>query len=356
MKNVLLKQTMIQSLHDMRIKDNDHIMIHASLSSLGCVDGGAKGLAEALIEAVGRDGTVIVPIFRSAIRSDAYGFKDCKNCKGKRFCQSNESGTTGAVTEAIRLYNGALRSCHPTSPWAGIGGKAEFLLESHGMSPTQCGKGSPFFKLMELDGLVVLIGVGINRFTNMHCIEDVLNVPYLGFYDKQRRHSPYTISARRLQYQYPLLLEAVLREVGIIKEGKLGAAQVIIMKAREIGSFLWKITENNIWSLALRPRGKVYEPFEDACLKVSQMLKVWQSDPDYAAWEKLLKKSEDDIIPNEFKPSQKPRTDCPAYSVFEDGYHRCMANDPPPWENFTGYSPVNYGVATCDSCCWPLDN
>jgi aminoglycoside 3-N-acetyltransferase len=356
MKGTISREQVITSLRDMGIHKGHHIMLHASLSAIGYVDGGAKGLAEAFIEAVAPEGTMIVPVFRSAIRSDAYGFKDCENCQCTQFCASDEAGTTGAVTEAIRQHPGALRSCHPTSPWAGVGGMADFLLGSHGMSPTQCGKGSPFFKLMELDGWVMLLGVGVNRFTNVHAVEDVLNVPYLSFYDQPRRHTPYTISARRIQYQYPLLLEAALREAGIIREGKLGAAQVLIMKAREIGSFLWKVAVDNEWSLTLRPRGNVYAPFEDACIKVSEMLKVWQADPDTHAWEQLLSKSNEDIIPNEFKPTAEPCTHCPAYAGFSEGYHRCRLNDPPPWENFVGYPPTNNGVATCDTCIWPKEN
>ncbi len=340
----------------MGIAEGSHIMLHSSLSSIGYVDGGAKGLAEALREALGPEGTVIVPVFRSAIRSDAYGVRDCEDCRGRRLCESNEPGTTGAVTEAVRLSPGALRSCHPTSPWAGVGGKAGYLLEGHGMSPTQCGKDSPFFRLMELDGLVVLLGVGINRFTNVHAVEDVLNVPFLGFYDKKRRHSPYTISARRIQYQYPLLLEAAMREAGIITDGKVGAAPVILMRARDVGSFLWTAVKDNPWRLAVRPRGRDCDPFEDACIKVAEMQKAWRANPDRTAWERLLEKSREAIVPNEFSPAERPSADCPAYAGFEDGYHRCRLNDPPPWESFVGYPPQNHGVATCGQCSWPGEN
>jgi hypothetical protein len=86
------------------------------------------------------------------------------------------------------------------------------------------------------------------------------------------------------------------------------------------------------------------------------MVKVWRNNPDREAWKKLLEKSEEDIIPPGFEPCKNPRTDCPAYAGFSEGYHRCMANDPAPWEQFIGYPPQNYGITTCNQCSWPEDN
>ncbi|RJQ25188.1 aminoglycoside N(3)-acetyltransferase [Candidatus Parcubacteria bacterium] len=353
MKGIIEKEYLVENLRKMGAVKGAHLMVHSSLSALGFVEGGANTVVQALIEAVGDKGSVIMPSFKSAIRSDKYGYKDCKTCEGKKFCTSSEEGTTGAIPEVLRLYPGALRSCHPTSSWVGFGAQSEKLLEGHRNSPTQCGKDSPFFRLMELDGLILLIGVGVNGFTNMHSIEDVLNVPYLGYYDRGKRHAPYTISGRRIQYQYPLLMEAAFEEAGIIKKFKLGSGQVIVMKAREIGSFLWISVNNNVWSLVLRPRGNRYEPFEDACIKVSEMVNAWKNQKDCCTWQEFFKESKKDIDPNEFYPAEKPRKDCPAYAGVIEGYHRCMANDPPPWEQFIGYPPQNYGLCTCDKCSWP---
>jgi aminoglycoside N3'-acetyltransferase len=356
MKGLLSKDKIIESLKNLGIEKGDHLMVHASLSALGVVEGGARTVVEAMIEAVGSEGTVIMPSFRAAIRSDEYGIKECEKCEGKELCTSNERGTTGAVSESLRTYPGAIRSCHPTSLWTGFGGQAKELLGRHRESPTQCGKGSPFFQLMRLDGKILLLGVGVNGFTNIHSVEDALGLPYLSAYDRQRRHATYTTSGRRIQYQHPLLLDAALKESGITVSGRVGSGVATLINARDIGSFLWQIVEDNPWCLVLRPRGKEYFPFGDACFKVAQMVKVWKNNPDKEAWKKFLEKSEEDIIPTEFMPCKNPRTDCPAYAGFSDGYHRCKANDPAPWESFIGYPPKNHGITTCDQCSWPEDN
>lgn len=356
MKGILTRNNIVDSLMEAGIKKGTHLMVHASLSALGVVEGGAVEVVEAMLEAVGSEGTVIMPCFRASIRSDGYGISACTSCKGEKFCKSDEKGETGAVSEALRTYPGAIRSCHPTSPWSGVGKMAERILESNRESRTPCGKGSPFFPLLELDGKILLLGVGANAFTNMHAVEDALALPYLSAYDRPRRHATYTTSGRRIQYEYPLLLDAALKEAGITVNCRIGSGIATVISARTIGSFLWQIAQDNPWCFIIRPRGKEYFPFEDACIKVGRMVKVWKNNPDMEAWKKLLEKSEEDVNPTEFKPFDHPRMDCPAYSGFSEGYHRCLANDPAPWEKFIGYPPKNCGITTCDLCSWPHEN
>jgi len=356
MKSLFIKEKLMEKFNEAGIHKGASVMVQSSLSSLGVVEGGAQTVVDALLEVVGEDGTIIMPAFRDAIRSESYSIKDCENCKGKRFCESKESGTTGIISETLRTWPGSLRSCHPTHSWAGVGRNAETLLEGHRFSPTPCGKGSPFFPLMELDGIVLLLGVGIGSFTFMHAPEDVLGLPYLSAYDRQRRHATYTTSGTRIQYRYPLILEAALREANIASVFRIGASNSILMKAREIGSFMWQAVADNPWCFILRPKGSVYDPFEDMCLKAVRMVKAWVANPDRSGWIKLLEQSRKDIIPPEFIPCENPRTDCPVYAGVKDGYHRCMANDPAPWEKFQADPSMSIGVATCNACPWPPEN
>lgn len=356
MKALLDKETLAARFREIGILPGSSLMVQSSLSSLGLVDGGAAAVVDALVSAVGAEGTVIMPAFRDAIRSDSYRIKDCDDCSGKRFCESKEPGTTGIISETLRSRPDALRSCHPTSSWAGVGKNAGKLLEGHRFSKTPCGGGSPFFPLMEQDGYVLLLGVGINSFTFMHSPEDVFGLPYLSAYDSPRRHATYTTSGKRIQYQYPLLFEAALRETGIARVFRIGAGFSILMKAREIGSFLVRAMTDDPWCFILRPRGESYDPFEDACLKTLGMVKAWKADPDRSAWRKLLEQSRKNIEPPGFKPCENPRTDCPAYDGVRNQDHRCLANDPPPWEKFQSDPGRNIGVATCDQCPWPSKN
>ena len=207
-------------------------------------------------------------------------------------------------------------------------------------------------QLMERDGTILLLGVGPKSITTIHAVEDARNLPYLSAYDSANRHATYTTSGRRIQYVYPHLLHALLNEIGMLRLGKVGSSISYLLSARKLGAFLWVATEDDPWCLVLRPRGKVYEPFQDACAKVVRMAKAWRANPDHDAWQLLLEQSRKDRKPIMFEPAEQPATNCPAYRGLLRDYHRCAANDIPPWEKLEDY-PDDPGVATCDQCNWP---
>lgn len=345
------KRTLVQALENLGLHQPCDVMVHASLSALGVVEGGPETVVAALRE-VTCGGAFVIPSSRFAIRSDKYALTDCKNCCPRDLCPSRERGDTGIVGETVRAQPDALRSCNPTHSWVGLGKDAPFLLSGHHHSLTPCGKESPFFRLMERDGMILLLGVGVNSITNIHAVEDARNLPYLSAFDLANRHATYTTSGRRIQYVYPHLLQEVLNEVGILRSGRVGASTSYLLSARKLGAFLWVATEDDPWCLALRPRGKVYEPFQDACVKMARMAQAWQNNPDHNAWQLLLEQSRQDQSPIMFEPAEDPATNCPAYRGLLRGYHRCAANDIPPWEKFEDY-PGDPGVATCQYCNWP---
>src|SRR5437667_9174137 len=73
------------------------IMGHASLSALGVVDGGAATVVEALRQAAGPEGAVILPSFRDAIREETYGMRGCRAACPAELCPSREQGYTGII-------------------------------------------------------------------------------------------------------------------------------------------------------------------------------------------------------------------------------------------------------------------
>ena len=347
------KAALVGALERLGLSPPCHLMVHASLSALGVVEGGPETVVSALREVTGPEGAVIIPSFRGAIRSEQYALTQCQTCHPQDLCPSREEGTTGVIGETVRQQPDSLRSCHPTHSWVGVGGDARFLLAGHRYSQTPCGKDSPFFRLMERDGKLLLLGVSVNAVTNIHAVEDARNVPYLSAIDPANRHATYTTSGRRMQYVYPELLNAVLREAGLLHKGRVGVGDSYVISARELGAFLWVVTEDDPWCLVLRPRGDNYDPFQDACLKAARMAEVWKANPNRDAWRDLLAASAIQQEPVAFQPAEAPATDCPAYRGVIRGYHRCAANDIPPWERFEDYPLFEPGVATCDQCNWP---
>ena len=207
----------VQGLERLGLRPPCHLMVHASLSKFGQVADGATTVVAALRETAGADGAAIIPSFRDAIRSEHYALQQCRSNCPQTLCTSHERGYTGAIGEAVRQQPDAVRSCHPTHSWVGIGAGAAGLLDGHHVSRTPCGTESPYFRLMEQSGTILLLGVGVNSITNVHAVEDARNVPYLSAIDPPNRHATYTTSGRRIQYRFPEMLHTTLENAGILR-------------------------------------------------------------------------------------------------------------------------------------------
>lgn len=58
---VVLKEEIIQKLREVGLEKGDAVMVHTSLTRMGYVCGGAQTVIEALMEVVGKDGTIMMP-------------------------------------------------------------------------------------------------------------------------------------------------------------------------------------------------------------------------------------------------------------------------------------------------------
>lgn len=153
------------------VEKGDHILVHSSLSSLGWVEGGADAVIDALIEAVGDDGTVIFPTLT--------GCPDNSNSNPPTFDARNTRCWTGTIPETARSRPGGFRSLHPTHSVTAFGKLAEWFTSGHELVRTPCGYGSPYDKLATIGGKIVLIGVTQSVNTSYHHAEELAGVPYV---------------------------------------------------------------------------------------------------------------------------------------------------------------------------------
>ena len=153
----------------------NHVVVHTSLSSLGEVEGGARAVCEALIDAVGEGGTLVMPAFTYAetlratvdalTRSRAVAFHP----------ELPVSREVGAVAEAFRHMPGVLRSSHPSHSFAAWGRQArEVLSTQRDNNPL-----GPLKKLNVVQGQVLLLGTSLQAATAIHLAEERSPIPYL---------------------------------------------------------------------------------------------------------------------------------------------------------------------------------
>lgn len=82
----------------------------------------------------------------------------------------------GVIAETFRKQKGALRSAHPHHSFCACGHQASYLTNNHSLK-FGLGEGSPLARIYDLDGFVLLLGVGHDSNTSMHLAEYRANFP-----------------------------------------------------------------------------------------------------------------------------------------------------------------------------------
>ena len=179
-RTALTEHQLVRDLRDLGVRAGDTLLVHASLRSVGRVDGGAPTVVAALRQAVGPAGNVVVPAAteENSMTSRAHRARiatmTAEEVRAYRlgmpaFHKETPSGM-GAVAEAVRTATGAIRSDHPQSSFAAVGPGAEYLMADHRVE-CHYGEDSPLAKLCKMGALVLLIGVGYRACTAFHLAE-----------------------------------------------------------------------------------------------------------------------------------------------------------------------------------------
>ena len=103
------------------------------------------------------------------------------------FHQTYSPSTVGVLTNVLRLRRNAVRSLHPTHSVAAIGVRANEFCAGHERDETPCSPLSPYGKLIDWGGKVVLLGVDLTRCTFFHCLEEVAGLGDIWTLDRERR-------------------------------------------------------------------------------------------------------------------------------------------------------------------------
>lgn len=156
-------------LHALGLDVGDIVLVHTSLRSLSRGRAGAAILWSALLDAVAPGGTVLVPTLSYAIVTPSRPYFDVRSTPS----------CVGAFPEWARTQPGVRRSVHPTHSVAGIGPAACDILSGHINDRTPAGPNSPFRRLRDVSGKILMVGCGLRPNTSMHGVEELTEPPYL---------------------------------------------------------------------------------------------------------------------------------------------------------------------------------
>lgn len=233
-KHVLLKQ-----LKSMGLKKGDVVMVHAALSKMGYIEGGPKTVVESLLEVIGNEGHLLMPT--SSNKGRQLDFIQDKRI----FDVKNTPSKMGAISEYFRTMPHVKRSLHPTESVACSGPNSAEFISGHFNAETAYRADSPFGKVIEKNGKILMIGVTFdNAGTHVHCLEDAVDYPYPIYHPdvfeaavmdengavhrvKTKVHDPEWSAKRYCDFLIP-----IFEKSGVLTKHKFGEAETLVIDAK----------------------------------------------------------------------------------------------------------------------------
>lgn len=150
-------------LGQLGVEPNGVLLVHSSYRKIRPVEGGPQGVIEALLRAVGPNGTLVMPTMTD----------------GETIYNPRETPTyeMGIIAETFWRQPGVIRSNHPGASFAAYGPLAKTICAEHLLEPPH-GIDSPVGRVYEADGQVLLLGVFHSENTTIHLAESLAKVPY----------------------------------------------------------------------------------------------------------------------------------------------------------------------------------
>ncbi len=160
------KEDLKRQLQEGGLRNTDTVLIHSSMKAIGHVEGGADTVVDAWMEYFGR-GLLLLPTHTWAQMKGEHCVYD----------PAREESCVGLLTNIFRRRPGVVRSLHPTHSVAAYGQDAAAYVAGEENCNTPCTPGGCYDRLRQVKGKILLVGVGHERNTFIHSVEEVLNVP-----------------------------------------------------------------------------------------------------------------------------------------------------------------------------------
>ena len=241
-------QELVDQLRALGVEPGGVLVVHSSFRAVRPVENGPTGLIEALRTALGPDGTLVMPSWTG---DDETPFDPAT---------TPANTDLGVTADTFWRMAGVLRSAHPFA-FAAAGPHAERITADPLPLPPHRPE-SPIGRVHELDGQVLLLGVGHDANTTLHLAEVLADVPY-----RMPHHITVLENGRPTRIEYGetdhccqrfAFADEWLRERGLEREGIVGNAHSRLMRSRDIVRVAMEYLGRDPL-LFLHPRGECAE-------------------------------------------------------------------------------------------------
>lgn len=242
-------------LGSLGVRAGDLVLVHTSLRSLGWVNGGPVAVVQALLRAVGDNGTIVMPSHSSDLTNPENWMAPpvpkewhdtIRNTMPAYNPLITPTSHMGQVAELFRTWPGVVRSDHPSASFAALGPLATQITSHHSLSDP-LGSTSPLGTLYQLGAKVLLIGVDFDKCTALHLAEQMT------WPDRERvvEGAPILIDGQRqwISFEVPQLMDsdaflsiqASVLGSGIATAGPLGEGRGILAEMKHLVDYAVKL-------------------------------------------------------------------------------------------------------------------
>ena len=244
-------EELLSFLMDLGLRNGDVVLTHISYDRFAAFTGKPTDVIDCLQRVVGNRGTLLMPTIPFTGLAVEYVRE------GKIFDVLRTPSQMGLVTETFRRMPGVVRSVHPTHPVAAWGARVQEMISGHENCSTPCGRQSPYGRLLDREGKILLLGTGIRALTFFHTAEEILEpgMPFSPFtreyYSLKSRTREGNIVESNLRLFDPDIsrkrnidkLVPALKRRNALRRDTIGTVEAILLEAREVLDVLLLMAE-----------------------------------------------------------------------------------------------------------------